>query len=473
MVIRLKEKNTRYIILNLIWMLLCTAHGSVSKFRTDRDRFALVIGNTTYSSPPLPNTDRDAQDIAKKLSSLGFKVDLLIDANKKQITEHVNSLCDTLKGGGFGFFYFSGHGVQVNGDNYLVPIGYNVNKESDIEFECYSLSRLLSGLKNAGNDSNLVVLDACRDNPFQGSAKTLGNEGLAQVNAPTGTLVAYACAPGAKSSANPEGHNSLYTQALLNNLDKPGLSLTQVFHETRREVKRDSGGRQIPWEEDSTIDEFYFVGGSAPKTSQWLPAVPGTYSFSNTLEYFKGQGEVVVSDHLSTERELAEFSKDSLECKIENGALQISSSQQDGRYRGAYLHVKVEDLALFVTVNFRSGVASSAPSWAVMLRSSGSQAIFLTGHTDGTSPGICGVEFWNRDHWEGGRTLALADAWRPREPFNLYVRLSGTSLKVWIDERFIGEIKDVPLSGAGGIGLGVGAAATVSYKGLIVTKLGG
>ena len=222
-------------------------------------RIALVIGNSNYSSGPLKNPVNDATDMAAMLKKLGFTVILKKNATLEEMEESIEDFGNRLKRGGVGLFFYAGHGVQAGGVNYLVPVGARINKESDVKYKAFDAGRILDEMANANNGLNIVILDACRDNPFSRSFRS-ATRGLAIIsNAPSGTFISYST--GANQVAGDgAGRNSPYTKALLENIDRPGLSLNDVFMKVRSSVKKESG--QIPWELSSLEGNFYFIPGS-------------------------------------------------------------------------------------------------------------------------------------------------------------------------------------------------------------------
>jgi len=222
-------------------------------------RYALVIGNSAYSDKPLKNPANDARDIARALQNLGFDVQLKTDAKLREIEEAIRDFGLKLKHGGVGLFYYAGHGIQVQGVNYLVPIGARLSSESDAKFECVDAGRVLGKMEDAGNELNLVILDACRNNPFARSFRS-ADQGLARMDAPTGSLVAYATAPNSVASDG-GGRNGLYTKYLLQNIATPGVPIEEVFKRVRIGVMNETGKKQVPWESSSIAGYFYLAGG--------------------------------------------------------------------------------------------------------------------------------------------------------------------------------------------------------------------
>jgi hypothetical protein len=218
-------------------------------------RTALVIGNSTYNSGPLKNPVNDASDMSVALQKLGFKVILKKNANLETMEEAIEDFGNRLKRGGVGLFYYAGHGVQVNGINYLIPIDAKINKESDIRFKAFDAGRILAEMENANNGLNIVLLDACRDNPFGKSFRS-ASRGLAIVSsAPAGTFFSYSTGPG-QVAQDGEGRNSPYIAALLTSMNEPGIVIEEVFKRVRQRLRKETG--QVPWELSSLEGTFYF-----------------------------------------------------------------------------------------------------------------------------------------------------------------------------------------------------------------------
>jgi hypothetical protein len=223
-------------------------------------RIALVIGNGAYSSGPLKNPVNDATDMAAVLKKLGFIVTLKKNARLQEMDEAIEELGNKLKRGGVGLFYYAGHGVQVNGANYLLPIGAKINKEADVKYQAVDANRILDEMATANNGLNIVILDACRDNPFARSFRS-ASRGLAIVSsAPSGTFISYSTSPG-NVARDGDRRNSPYAAALIKFMQKPGVTISDVFINVRTKLKKETG--QVPWELSSLEGEFYFVPGSS------------------------------------------------------------------------------------------------------------------------------------------------------------------------------------------------------------------
>jgi len=236
-------------------------------------RVALVIGNGAYKDSPLKNPPHDARAMAAALKDLGFKVDLVVDGGRKRMLDAVRSFGQKLAEGGIGLFYYAGHGMQVKGANYLIPVGADIATEEDVTTEALDANTVLARMDSAKNRLNLVILDACRNNPFARSFRS-GSRGLAQMEAPSGTFVAFATAPGSTASDG-DGRNGLYTQHLLRAMKEPGLKVEEVFKQVRVGVKRASRDAQVPWDSSSLTGEFYFRADAVAPVSAPSPVVPG------------------------------------------------------------------------------------------------------------------------------------------------------------------------------------------------------
>jgi formylglycine-generating enzyme required for sulfatase activity len=223
-------------------------------------RIALVIGNSEYSSGPLPNPANDAKMIGETLSSLGFEVIARRNADQNTMKRAIQEFGSRLEKGGpsaVGLFYYAGHGVQLNGRNYLIPTTAQIEREGDVEIEAVSADWVIEQMRYARNRLNIVILDACRNNPFTRSMRSV-DHGLATMDAPAGILIAYSTAPGAVA-ADGSGRNSPYTEALSQAMRDLHEPVEQVFKHVRVGVMGATSGRQVPWESSSLTGDFYFA----------------------------------------------------------------------------------------------------------------------------------------------------------------------------------------------------------------------
>ena len=243
------------------------------------NKIALIIGNSDYQhAVPLKNPANDALDMAKTLKTLDFDVRLITDASKNDMDIAVKEFIQKLKmTKGTGMFFYAGHGSQLEGDNYLIPVDTYIEKETEIKHKGFNIASLMTSMKKANNRTNIIVLDACRDNPFtegfQKNSRSLGKEGgsrglknksiklssgLSKLDAPPNTILAFATAPG-RVAKDGVGRNSPYTAQLIEKMQMEGITVEQVFKEVRAEVIKQTNSQQIPWESSSLVSDFYFV----------------------------------------------------------------------------------------------------------------------------------------------------------------------------------------------------------------------
>jgi len=233
-------------------------------------RVALVVGNAKYVEAALPNAVNDAADIARELRAAGFEVIHRENASLKEMHLALREFGDRLGKTATGVFYFAGHGLQVRGRNFLVPVDADIAREDEVQFSALDLAAVMEKLDTARNPVNLVILDACRNNPF--AKRFTAARGLAQVDAPPGTLIAFSTAPGSVA-ADGAGRNGLYTRHLLEQMKKPGAAIEETFKTVRAAVRKESAGRQIPWESTSLETAFSFHP-ARPAPAKQLAAMP-------------------------------------------------------------------------------------------------------------------------------------------------------------------------------------------------------
>ncbi len=224
------------------------------------NKIALVVGNGAYKVSRLKNPANDAAAVAQTLRDLGFKVDERKDLELNGMKASIEGFGRSIKDASIALFYYAGHGVQVNGHNYLIPIDADIESEQEVEYKSVNAGLVLAKMAGARSTTNIVILDACRDNPFARSFRSL-NRGLASMDAPNGTFVAYATAPGSLASDG-AGENGLYTSALVRIMKEPGLKIEDVFKQVRTFVRMKTRGRQVPWESSSLEGDFYFNPGT-------------------------------------------------------------------------------------------------------------------------------------------------------------------------------------------------------------------
>lgn len=296
-------------------------------------RTALVFGNAAYSAPdaPLQNPVADARLMARTLKGLGFDVRLRENADLPGMQQALRGLESTLRQTkGIGFVYFAGHGVQVRGRNYIVPIGAHLLREGDAQKNAIDADAVLQSLRDTGNLLNILVLDACRNNPLQATVPTrsarggpAAMSGLAAMHPPEGALVAFSTEPGMLASDGKDAGNGPYTRNLARWLKEPNLTLEQVFKRTRAAVQTETGGTQIPTEYSLlTGADLYLAGGgpSLPLVAR-PPVIPA--SASVRLQPTRSAEPLAQSpDAASVRRQLAQFgagfNKQSWQVAIDN-----------------------------------------------------------------------------------------------------------------------------------------------------------
>ncbi len=237
-------------------------------------RVALVIGNSSYTDKPLRNPANDAADLAAALKRMGFEVMERKNRTADQLRGDLSDFQDKLSPGAVGLFYFAGHGVQAGrGQNYLLPVGVTYKRERDAEAYGLEVGSVLRRMEDSGAALSLVILDACRDSPLPPEGRSTASRGLGRMEAPSGSMIAFATAPGSIADDNASGRNGLYTQHLLAAIEAPGVRLEDVFKRVRRGVEKDSNRRQSPEEiMKLTSDEpFYFRAGNAVQVASIKP----------------------------------------------------------------------------------------------------------------------------------------------------------------------------------------------------------
>ena len=256
------------------------------------NRIALVIGNSNYTSvTALPNPANDAKAMTNFLSSAGFQVVQAPDLTQSDMRRTIADFAKKVTEKGpdtVALVFYAGHGLQVDGENYLVPVDAQIERESDVPLQATRLADLMNALSSVPSKSNIVILDACRNNPFSAINKTAGR-GLAIVDAPNGSIVSYSTAPGTEA-LDGDGQNSPYTSALMKIGHEPGLQIEQLLKRVRLDVSNTTARQQFPWESSSLTVEFsFFPSGSAqqaaaPATKAQPAATTKTRSESRSVE---------------------------------------------------------------------------------------------------------------------------------------------------------------------------------------------
>ena len=226
-------------------------------------RIALVIGNSVYEDVPLKNPANDAKAISSELERAGFEVITYTDLDRRGMRSAIREFGDKInETKGVGLFYYAGHGLQNQGVNYLVPIDADIQYEYEIEDMCVRADQVLRMMELFENPMNIIIIDACRNNPFAGRFRSMGDGLAVPQTAPVGTIVAFATSPG-KTASDGVGDNGLYTQELIKAIRTPGLALEQLLKRVRVNVLRESNRKQSPWENSSLTGDFYFYPDDA------------------------------------------------------------------------------------------------------------------------------------------------------------------------------------------------------------------
>lgn len=236
------------VFLCLMFMLLPAGSAVCS------DRVALIIGNKAYADSPLKNSANDANDIAASLKKYGFHIIKKINANQRQMDEAIDEFYRLLLDAEIGLFYYAGHGMQVDGANYLIPVKSSIRSQSDVKYKAINSNLILGKMEDAQSKLNIVILDACRNNPFRSFFRST-QKGLAFMSAPNGTIIAYATAPG-EVARDGDGRNGIYTEHLLRNLEKPGYTVIELFNQTALDVKRATNSMQSPWTYNTGLEPY-------------------------------------------------------------------------------------------------------------------------------------------------------------------------------------------------------------------------
>ncbi|MBI5319300.1 caspase domain-containing protein [Bradyrhizobium sp.] len=280
-------------------------------------KVALVVGNSAYLNVPrLPNPRNDASDLIARLKSIGFEVTPGLDLDRNALLQSLATFGRAAEGADVALFFYAGHGLQVNGQNYLVPVDGKVEYEAELDIALVPVSLVMQQLAR-GSRVNLVFLDACRDNPFaKDLSRTLGTRsatalgrGLSRIQTASGTFIAFATQPD-NVAQDGDGRNSPFTKALLANIEKPGLSISDLMIEVRNDVMRQTNGKQVPWDSSSLTGRFFFrIEGTVtvtPETAQ--PGAPAAAPVDpKALELAVWQAIKDSNDRTAFERFLSDF----------------------------------------------------------------------------------------------------------------------------------------------------------------------
>ncbi|MBU2959876.1 caspase family protein [Citreicella sp. C3M06] len=289
------------------WLMMVAVVALCASGARAETRIALVVGNSNYVAvTPLPNPASDARLVAATLRSLGFEVQELIDSDRTALVRGISQFGRSLRQAGpeaTGLFYYAGHGVQSFGSNYLLPVSVQLQDAADLDLVAVEVQSVLRQMSSAGNRTNIMILDACRNNPFS-AIPAFGDNGLAEMKAPTGTFLAYATAPGSVALDGAAG-NSPFTAAVARLMPTPGLAIEQMFKQVRVEVIRATGGAQTPWDSSSLTSNFAF--SEAEKLSsrdlearQFWESIKDTRDAVQIMLFLRGYGDTVFAEEART-----------------------------------------------------------------------------------------------------------------------------------------------------------------------------
>jgi len=316
---------------------------------------------------PLTNPENDAEDIAEKLKTLGFEVIFASNKSKSEMKALIRQFGTQLKQkGGVGLFFYAGHGLQIDGENYLVPVDFNASVSYEVADAAVNSSLITGAMEAADNPLNIILLDACRDNPFPRKNRS-SSRGLARMDSASGTIIAYSTSPG-DVAADGEGRNSPYTANLLKHMGAPGLTIEQVFKHVRVGVEDSTGGRQLPWETSSLRGDFYF------KPKQILPppqiqtqlqeTLPVAVQEPITPQMTTNQIQMSSAASSANARKLSIFSnpqdsiikilnsdkKYAMGVKLEPGDYRIEVSNEGYRTKKQWITIDAENLEMQITL---------------------------------------------------------------------------------------------------------------------------
>ncbi len=410
----------KWVSATVVALFLVLSGGSDVSYASGRT--ALVIGNSLYDTIALKNPENDARDMAGALKACGFEVELQTNTDRRGMESAIRDFGKKLKKGGVGLFFYAGHAVQIKGANYLIPVDSRIQAESDIIYEAVNAGRVLGGMRSAGNPLNIVILDACRDNPFKTQSRSTSSldRGLARMAAPKGTLIAYSTSPG-RVAADGDGRNSPYTGLLLSYMKQLNTPVETVFKNVRRAIDKQTEGRQIPWEATSLTGDFYFkqaVSHRADAFIELAASLPDTVSgeiiSSSNGPDLSRQGDVVLNSGKSylgihvvnnTGYEIPSFSvrgrgidvSKKIEADLESNRSVYSGHVEAGRY----------DLAVKAQYAFtEDDLESDVPAVPVASRSFFENVSFTIAPGERTDLRVI-IGFQNSGFWETRNKEAL------------------------------------------------------------------
>jgi hypothetical protein len=451
-------KKQLYIFFILLPLLSAMPGAQQRSLRRDTSpaaqRVALVIGNSAYETAPLRNSVNDASDMAQALRDLGFDVIHKENVNQNEMKRAVRAFGAKIQQSSVALFYYAGHGIQVNGQNYLLPIGATIDKQEEVEYEGVDVGFVLAQMEDAGGQTKIVILDACRNNPFARSFRS-ATRGLASMNAPSGTLIAYATAPGTVASDG-NARNGVYTQELLKNVRIPGLDVEEVFKRVRIAVREQTKGKQTPWESSSLVGNFYFIN----ITISNVPRDSNSTASSATRK-------ILFEEHFdNNSRQWLESSSDERRLAITDGHYVIESKVENASWFATrpVAITQTEDFKIECTARKIEGVNNFGYGllWGVKDRDN---LYYLS---------IMGNGKFTVTKKQAGKLIRIIPWSIPNSinKFNSTNKLSfekkGDQMMFYINDLFVGKVPFEPLFG-NGIGFIVSNKQTIAFDDIIVT----
>ena len=319
-------------------------------------RHALVLENDAYAIGALANPAHDAELISKTLTKLGFEVETAHNLTRDNLLTTVRQFSDKLPAGAIAVVYYAGHGMQLQGANYLIPVDMQPTGEQSAALKAYPLQMLMDRLSHAPSSVNIVILDACRNNPFRPTSsryRDLSKMGLAKISTPKGTLIAYSTSPGQYAADGAGSNNSVYTQILSEELLRPDLAIEVTFKNVADKVRKKTFDDQQPWYETSLVDSFYFIPPAdvsiftlAPNKNQQQALNARAIQKQSSSWYLSLHGEEWAELEHQIEQRAAHLTKDEvpeLSYRADNGsvvamttlALAYQEGFQEGRHSQA------------------------------------------------------------------------------------------------------------------------------------------
>ncbi len=334
------------------------------------EKIALVIGNTDYEVSPLRTAVNDATAFSQALSEIGFQVDLQTNTNQQEMEAAVQSFGRSIQSGAIGLFYYAGHAVQHNGENYLVPVNAisSITAPEHLRYKTVPLGYVLGVVNQSASDLNVVILDSCRNSPFKSFSRDL-TRGITRMPSSEGTLIAYSTAPGKVALDGRENdQHSPYTKSLLKHIKQPGLTIEQVLKKVRASVKKETNGQQTPWYEASIDGDFYFIKDEGSGTKKVIKVA--TVEPPKKVITPEKEKKVIKQETLESTKQLSYID---VEGANEGKRLNAAQTKQlvigntlyptSGSFKGAHIYVDHDGRAYYHFITKGERVIEGITSW--------------------------------------------------------------------------------------------------------------